>query len=140
MATEAAVLAHLLGLAGDEAKVPDEKWDKKRAANKETSRTRKRKIQEEKEELKALKAKMASQAHSGEGGQKTPKGKGKGLKSADQAGNPSCFSWSSGTGPCGKLSAGAERACSVKRTHKCRKCLSPAHQDHACTARKGGGW
>ena len=71
VATEAAVLAHLLGLAGDEAKVPDEKWDKKRAANKETSRTRKRKIQEEKEELKALKAKMASQAHSGEGGQKT---------------------------------------------------------------------
>lgn len=133
VASEAAVLAHLPGLEGNETRGLDERVDRKRKTNKERRAAKKQRWAEDREELKALRAKAT---HGGAGGDvsgKGAKGKGKGLKSADQAGNPLCFSWAAGTGPCGKLPPGAECACSVKRTHKCRKCLSPSHQDSACT-------
>jgi hypothetical protein len=43
-----------------------------------------------------------------------------------------CFSWASGSGVCGDLPPGADCKGPVKRAHKCRKCLSPAHKDADC--------
>ena len=131
VATEAAIMTHLPGVQGMEVEMPEVKNDKRRLANRERRAAKKRKWAEEREELKALKAKgTGGNDHGGKGG----KGKGKGLKSSDQAGNPLCFSWAAGNGPCGKLPPGSECACPVKRAHKCRKCLSPAHRDADCTA------
>ena len=134
VATEAAVLAHLPGVGASEIEVLDGKGEKRKAANRERRAAKKKKWAEEREELKALKAKGTGAAASHETGGKAGKGKGKGLKSSDQAGNPLCFSWAAGNGPCGKLPPGAECVGTVKTAHKCRKCLSPAHRDADCTA------
>ena len=129
VASEQAVLGHLPG-AEDLQDVPEPNTEgsRKKQANRDKRQALKKRKLAEREELRSFRAAAAS-------GGTQPKGKGKGKnggKTKDQAGSPLCFSWASGTGPCGKLPPGAECACAVKRTHKCRKCLSPSHQDDAC--------
>jgi len=129
VATEQAVINHLPG--GDELPEAGDTGDaggRKRQANRDKRLAQKKRRVQDREELKNLRQ-AANQAAGGGGKGKT---KGKGGKSKDQAGAAICFSWASGSGPCGKLPPGAECACQVKRVHKCRKCLSPSHQDDAC--------
>ena len=57
-------------------------------------------------------------------------------KSKDQAGEPLCYSWAGKFGPCKDIPPGGKCACNIKRAHKCRKCLSPAHQDADCPGAK----
>ena len=134
VATEAAVKSVVPGLQDGEDFEPNTPEGKKRAANRERRQAKKRRMASDREELKTFR----QQGHGGKvpGGATQPqsgKGRNKG-KSKDQSGQPLCFSWASGTGPCAKQPPGAECLCPVKRTHKCRKCLSPSHQDDACTS------
>ena len=130
VATEAAVLSHLPGTddLADYGAETDPAKNKKRLANQEKRKAQKRRRQSQREELDRLRAGIPK--NDGAKG----KGKTKG-KSKDQAGQAICFSWASGTGPCGKLPPGAECVSSVKRAHKCRICLSPSHQDDACPSK-----
>ena len=101
----------------------------KRQANRDKRAAVKKRRLQEREELRNLRQSQSS------GGAPNGKGKSKGKgggKSKDQSGAAICFSWASGSGPCGKLPPGAECAGQVKRVHKCRKCLSPSHQDDSC--------
>jgi hypothetical protein len=82
------------------------------------------------EELRTFRQSQGK-GHQQSGGGKDSGGKGK-SKSKDQTGAPLCFSWAAGTGTCGNLPPGAECAAAIKRVHKCRKCLSPSHQDASC--------
>ena len=130
VATEAAVLSHLLGTEdlpehGGESELVK---NKKRQSNQEKRKAQKRRRLAQRDELERLRASTPK----GD----APKGKAQGKgKSKDQAGQAICFSWASGTGPCGKLPPGAECVSSVKRAHKCRICLSPSHQDDACPSK-----
>ena len=127
--TEQSVLSHLPGAEElQESPAAAGEPSKKKQANRDKRLALKKRRLAEREELKNLRAASSS-------GNTQVKGKGKGKggsKSKDQTGSPLCFSWASGTGPCGKLPPGAECACPVKRVHKCRKCLSPSHQDDSC--------
>lgn len=136
VASEAAVKAHVPGLQDsvrDTTPPGQDNMDPRRKqANRDKRAARKRKFQADMDELRNLRQGHGGHKQQHAGGGKDSGGKGKG-KSKDQSGTPICFSWASGTGVCGKLPAGAECASPVKRAHKCRKCLSPSHQDSACT-------
>ena len=136
VASEAAVKAHVPGLQDsvrDTTPPGQDNMDPRRKqANRDKRAARKRKFQADMDELRNLRQGLGGHKQQHAGGGKDSGGKGKG-KSKDQSGTPICFSWASGTGVCGKLPAGAECASPVKRAHKCRKCLSPSHQDSACT-------
>ena len=130
VATEQAVINHLPG--GEDLQESGEVADpgnRKRQANRDKRAAVKKRRLQEREELRNLRQSQSS------GGAPNGKGKSKGKsggKSKDQSGAAICFSWASGSGPCGKLPPGAECAGQVKRVHKCRKCLSPSHQDDSC--------
>eukprot|EP00438_Fugacium_kawagutii_P028886 Skav225390 [mRNA] locus=scaffold2656:212303:213754:+ [translate_table: standard] len=127
VATEAAILEVLPG--GDEvAEGDDERHGRRRQANRDKKMARKKKILKDREELKVFRGKAQ---HQGEA-----KGKGKGkLKSKDQSGGPLCFSWDSNSGSCAGVAPGGECKAEVKRAHKCRICLSPAHRSTDCPNR-----
>jgi hypothetical protein len=61
------------------------------------------------------------------GGGRGDGGKGHGK---DQLHNQVCYDWSGGTGECGSLPP--HSTCPKGRAHKCRVCLSPAHQASGC--------
>ena len=127
VATEEAILDHLPIGTFDCDKEPGG-GDKRRQANKDRRVAKRKRIAEEREELLRLRR-----------GQTAPgghKGGGKG-KSKDQVGEPLCYSWAGKFGPCKDIPPGGKCACSVKRAHKCRKCLSPSHQDADCPGGKG---
>ena len=132
VATEAAVKAHVPGLQDT---VPqgggaDHDDGKRRQSNRDRRSAKKRKFQADMEELRTFRQSQGK-GHQQSGGGKDSGGKGK-SKSKDQTGAPLCFSWAAGTGTCGNLPPGAECAAAIKRVHKCRKCLSPSHQDASC--------
>ena len=127
VASEAAVMANLPG-GTDLLEVQDDDKKRKSQANRDKRAARRQRISTDREELQRLRQQAAS------GSKGTGKGKGK-MKSKDQSGKPLCFSWSSGEGVCGKQPPGAECLNSVKRVHKCRICLSPSHQEGACTSK-----
>lgn len=107
VASEQAVLGHLPGAEDlQDMPEPNTEVSRKKQANRDKRQALKRRKLAEREELKSFRAAAAS-------GGTQPKGKGKGKnggKTKDQAGSPLCFSWASGTGPCGKLPPGAECA------------------------------
>ena len=128
IASEAAILRMMPGgkdADGGQLDVDDPDRKRKSQANRDKRIAKKRRIQEELADLRKMK--------SGGKGEHGGKGKGKG-KTKDQTGKPLCFSWASGSPPCGALSPGADCLCAVKRMHKCRICLSPSHQDKDCTS------
>ena len=137
VATEAAVLSMIPGgtkaLHGDKedlGQVEGGSPGKRTASNREKRLNKKKRLQEDREELTRYRSSGASASSAPKGGNQQ-KGKGKG-KSKDQSGQEICFSWASGKGPCGEVAPGGERKCPVKRIHKCRICLSPAHRDEQC--------
>eukprot|EP00438_Fugacium_kawagutii_P000418 Skav229880 [mRNA] locus=scaffold247:351220:353411:+ [translate_table: standard] len=139
VATEAAVRAKVPALRESyEMGAPPEPHPEARrsTSNRDKRLAKRRKLQSNLEELRQRRQEDARNSSSASSNF-PKKGAGKG-KSKDQSGAPLCFSWASGTGPCGKLPPGAECACPVKRVHKCRKCLSPSHRDADCTAAGGG--
>ena len=132
VATEAAVKAHVPGLQDTVPPEHDSPDSRRRQANRDRKQARKRRLQSDMEELQKLR--QTGPHHQGQSsgsGGKASGGKGK-SKSKDQAGTPLCFSWASGSGVCGDLPPGADCKGPVKRAHKCRKCLSPAHKDADC--------
>ena len=132
VATEAAVTSNVPGLSMATSEIDEPKDERKRQSNRDRRQARKKRAIAEREELRNLRSHQTSHSSNHTSAQgKGGKGKGK-SKSKDQAGMPLCFSWASGTGVCGKLPPGSECQGSVKRAHKCRKCLSPSHQDDAC--------
>ena len=126
VASEASITAHFPGTTRSEDSDEGHKGDKKRNALREK---RKAKRKKQALELKEFKAQKSSPS----GNNNQSKGKGKG-KSKDQSGAQLCYSWASASGACANVPPGGECKGSVKMVHKCRKCLSPSHQDHACTA------
>ena len=133
VAAEDAILHHLpLGTVDG---VPGDKDDpggphRKKQANRDRRLAKRKRLADEREEL----IRLRKGAHTG---QVNPgKGGGKG-KTKDQTGEPLCYSWAGKFGPCASVPVGGKCLCTVKRTHKCRKCLSPAHQDADCPARSG---
>ena len=129
VASEAAVTSHLPGTFKEgKGHAGGDDDEKRRQANRDKRAAKKRRAQEDREELKRLKGNPQSY-------DKPPKngggGKGKG-KSKDQSGEPLCYSWDSGQGPCADVPAGGTCKCTVKRAHKCRKCLSPSHRSGDC--------
>ena len=121
VATEAQILNQIQG--GKVSHDQDEGGSSRRAqANRDRKAAKKKSRSEEQEELQRFRKSAGAPA---------PKGKGKG-KTKDQTGKAICFSWSSGTGPCGKLPPGSDCACEVKRVRKCRNCLSPSHRESEC--------
>ena len=127
VASEASITAHFPGTTRSEDSEEGHRGDKKRSALREKRKAKRKKQALELKEFKAQKA-SPSGNHNNQS-----KGKGKG-KSKDQAGAQLCYSWASASGVCANVPPGGECKGSVKRVHKCRKCLSPSHQDHACTA------
>ena len=133
VATEAAVKAHVPGLQDSHDAVGDDRSNRRRQSNRDKREAKKRRFQSDMSELRTFRQGKGSNDRNDDGG-KGPRGgtKGKG-KSKDQTGAPLCFSWASKTGPCASVAPGGDCLCAVKRVHKCRKCLSPAHQDDDCT-------
>ena len=133
VATEAAVRAHVPGLQDSQDPGGDDRGARKKQSNRDKREARKRRWNSDMSELRTYRQGKGSHEKHDDGG-KGPRGgaKGKG-KSKDQTGAPLCFSWASKTGPCAAVAPGGDCLCSVKRVHKCRKCLSPAHQDDDCT-------
>eukprot|EP00435_Cladocopium_sp_Y103_P032890 s2894_g8.t1 len=113
VATEAAVLSHLPGAdeLPETAGETEHVRNKRRQANQDKRKAQKKRKQAQREELLRLRAQSSKPDATNKG-----KSSGKG-KSKDQAGQAICFSWASGTGPCGKLPPGAEcvRQSSVRR-------------------------
>ena len=107
----------------------DEDVKRKRTA-KDKRQAKKKKIQADRNELKLLRATAAPIRRST--GETKGNGKGKNLKTKDQAGNDLCFSWGSGLGACANVALGGECANKIKRAHKCQICLSPGHQNGNC--------
>ena len=133
VAAEDAILHHLpLGITDGDTGARDDHGlgERKKQANRDKRAARKRRWAEEREEL----SKLRKGAHGAHGSPN--KGGGKG-KTKDQAGEPLCYSWAGKFGPCASVPVGGKCLCTVKRTHKCRKCLSPAHQDADCPAKAG---
>ena len=126
VANEASITAHFLGTTRSEDSEEGHKGDKKRNSLREKRKAKRKKQALELKEFKAQKSSPSSSNHQN-------KGKGKG-KSKDQSGAQLCYSWASAAGTCANVPPGGECKGSIKRVHKCRKCLSPSHQDHACTA------
>ena len=126
VATEEAILDHLPIGTFDSDKDPGG-GDRKRQSNRDKRIAKRKRLADEREELAKLRRGQVPT-----GGQK---GGGKG-KSKDQAGEPICFSWAGKFGPCKDIPPGGKCACSIKRAHKCRKCLSPSHQDADCPGGK----
>ena len=133
VAAEEAILHHLpIGGMDSDAGGKDDHGagDRRKQANRDKRAAKKRRWAEEREEL----AKLRKGAGSHQGG--PGKGSGKG-KSKDQTGEALCYSWAGKFGPCAGVPVGGKCLCTVKRVHKCRKCLSPAHQDADCPAKAG---
>ena len=130
VASEAAVLSTLPGGVVEQGHGDDEGRVKRKQANRDKRAAKKKRMIEEREELRNFRS-AGSGAGQGHGGKGKSSGKGK-SKSKDQSGSPLCFSWASGNGACAKVPPGGECLGAVKRTHKCRLCLSPTHQDAAC--------
>ena len=130
VATEASVKAHLQGVQDNVEHLPETADHKKRQSNKDKREAKKRRLSADLQEFRNFRQNRRG-GDKDPGGQKGS-GKGKG-KTKDQAGSPLCFSWASASGPCASVPPGGECLCPVKRVHKCRKCLSPAHQDDGCT-------
>lgn len=126
VASEAAVTAHFPGHKNKDQNEDSSAHSRKRRGAKEKRLAKKRRIQADRQELREIKAKQNWQNNS-----KESKGKSRG-KGKDQAGNQICFSWASASGVCAEVPPGGECRAQVKRTHKCRICLSPSHQDHQC--------
>ena len=88
-------------------------WRRRRGSQEQANRdkrdAKRKRIQNEREELQRLRGDHRKDEHKSDG----KKGGGKD-KSKDQAGNPLCFSWGSGTGPCADVPAGGECKCKVK--------------------------
>ena len=127
VAGEAAVTSQFPGLREES---DDDRPVISREAKREKRIRKRRKVQADLQELKHLKAaneKTADRSNF------QPKGKGK-SKSKDQSGAPICFSWAANHGSCANVPPGDECKGSIKRAHKCRKCLSPSHQDKDCKA------
>ena len=108
----------------------DESNDRKRQANRDKRMAKVKRIKNDREELERLRHRGQAEGNAG-----SAKGGGKG-KTKDQSGNQICFSFASGTGPCGALAVGAECAQKTKRAHKCQFCLSPGHRNADCPQRK----
>ena len=102
--------------------------DRKRQANRDKRLAKAKRWKSDREELEKLRNRGQAEGASG-------KGQGKG-KTKDQSGNQICFSFASGTGPCGSVAIGAECVEKNKRAHKCQFCLSPGHRNADCPARK----
>ena len=128
VASEASVTAQFPGLR-------EESEDDRPAIPKEAKREKRlRKRRRVAAELQEHRSWKASRDKAPEGNLAgAAKGKGK-SKSKDQSGMPLCFSWASNSGACANVPPGGECKSSVKRAHKCRKCLSPSHQDKDCKA------
>eukprot|EP00435_Cladocopium_sp_Y103_P047091 s861_g13.t1 len=105
---------------------------RKRQANRDRRHARAKRIREERSELENFRKKGPSSETKG-----AEKGKGKG-KTRDQAGTAICFSFASGTGPCGNIEPGGACVQKIKRAHKCQWCLSPAHRNADCPKRADG--
>ena len=136
VAAGAAVKAHVPGLQDalpPEADVGDGRRDQ---SNRDKRATKKRRLASDLEELRTDRQ-NGGKGQQGSSGGKDAGGKGKG-KTKDQLGPPICSSWASSFGPCGELAPGAECVSAIKRVRRCRKCLSPSHQDAACTKWGGG--
>ena len=133
VATEAAVKAHIPAPQDTVPADHDTGDPRKRQSGRDRRQAKKRRFQSDLEELieKAPSVGATESASWGAAGGKDSGGKGK-SKSKDQAGILICFSWASGTGVCRNLPPGAECQVAVKRAHKFRKCLSPAHKDADC--------
>ena len=114
---------------------PREESEEERATGSKDARREKmlRKRKRAQADLQELKLLKASYDKGHDKSQGPSKGKGK-SKSKDQAGAPLCFSWASNSGSCANVPPGGECKGSIKRAHKCRKCLSPSHQDKDCKA------
>ena len=135
VASEGAILGTVPGghlLLSNETEEQTVSPGKRTQANRDRRQAKKKRMAAEREELATLR--KGSAGGKGRGGKDGPKGRGKGGKSKDQAGNELCFSWASNSGPCAGLSPGADCKCTVKRSHKCRICLSPSHRDDQCTS------
>ena len=126
VSTEDAILDHLPVGTYESDKDPGG-GDRKKQANRDRRAAKRKRIAEEREELRKLRKDQSS----GGGGKSGGKGKSK-----DQAGEPLCYSWAGKFGPCKDIPPGGKCACNIKRAHKCRKCLSPAHQDADCPGAK----
>ena len=127
VAGESAVTSQFPGLREDSE---EEKVTGSKDVRREKRMRKRRRVQADLQELKRLKA------ANDRGGDKTSsssKEKGK-SKSKDQTGAPICFSWASNSGCCANVPPGGECKGTIKRAHKCRKCLSPSHQDKDCKA------
>ena len=127
VAGEAAVTSQFPGLREDSE---DDRPAVSREAKREKRIRKRRKVQADLQELKHLKA---ANEKASDRSNFQPKGKGK-SKSKDQSGAPICFSWAANQGSCANVPPGGECKGSIKRAHKCRKCLSPSHQDKDCKA------
>ena len=126
---EAMAGVHLTGAGiGDSQK--EEHGDRKRQANRDKRQAKAKRIKTEREELEKLRHRGQAEG-SGGGGKSSGKGKTK-----DQSGNQICFSFASGSGPCGSVAIGAECTQKMKRAHKCQFCLSPGHRNADCPQKK----
>ena len=128
VAVEAQVTSQFPGLREDsEEDRPSGAKDSKR----EKRQRKRRKVAAELQEFRSMKGARDKAPTGGHPG--PSKGKGK-SKRKDQSGAPLCFSWASNSGTCANIPPGGECKGNVKRTHKCRICLSPSHQDKDCKA------
>ena len=133
VATEAAVRAHVPGLQ-DSVDAHHEGDGRRKQSNRDKRLAKRKRLQSDLSELHNYRQGRGQNTPGGSSTKGGEKGSGKGKgKSKDQTGAPLCFSWASKTGPCADVAPGGDCLCAVKRVHKCRKCLSPAHQDDACT-------
>lgn len=128
VATEAAILEVIPG--GEEAMMDDDdKASRRKQSNRDKKLAKKNRVRKDREDLKTFRGKAHHQPAESKG-----KGKGK-FKSKDQSGGPLCFSWDSNSGSCAGVPPGGECKAEVKRTHKCRICLSPAHRSADCPSK-----
>ena len=124
---EQVALSHLPGgLEAMEVEKEEGGDSRRKQSNKDKRVARSKRIRAEREELDKLRK-------LNHGGQAAGSGKAKGKgKSKDQAGQQICYSFASGTGPCGSVEPGAACVQAQKRAHKCQYCLSPGHRNGDC--------
>jgi hypothetical protein len=124
---EQVALSHLPGgLEAMEVEKEEGGDSRRKQSNKDKRVARSKRIRAEREELDKLRKLNHVGQAAGSG-----KAKGKG-KSKDQAGQQICYSFASGTGPCGSVEPGAACVQAQKRAHKCQYCLSPGHRNGDC--------
>lgn len=128
VASEEAVITHLPGIEDNmEPEVEEHRPNHRKVIKRQKMKQRRA---QDREELNRLRKSAGTAVKEGE---QNKKGKAKGGgKGKDQSGKPLCFSWDSGSGPCGSLAPGEPCACSIKRVRKCRKCLSPSRRRSEC--------